>query len=1067
MGCASSSPADAELRLEVEKARCGSIVGKPMAQASETAEAPPIARQISDVPELRGAGDNVPRTSSAPTVPDREALQVAPRTISFDVLNQVQHMQRQLAMVNPIPALGLLEATELLARRLRTPLVSVMAFAPPDASGARAAVLLSAHGRGALVLEQWVVMEGRDWSAARVLEKAAAAGHDALEGAIVYSSDEAGDDLPRDWRALRQDAGLSSFAVALLGSPDAPLGALLVARPEAAEAAWWTIWLGVAATGLLHIVSAWQVAFTARMLQRLDGLEDRVDFIASLLQSASVYMLKSANLRMGLRLALLEESDRSKALVFRSRSQERSDVDMGPGGRGGDRRSSAVSQQLPLLDPGEPDVVAGEMAVAGTLLESAVTMLKARFVRDCTVYLQTCATPARDMFITAEEPVAAIVVVPLVVKEVAFGALYFTLEAPSDFTNLQEALLGFVASVTLMAHNKLAGYTRVLWGAVSEAQKVQSARLPKLDLSFGPRSGPISAGSLLPAPAGSKQRGGARGARGQGSAREGGSASGGGLLRLLDESDGEHSGTPYGSQASVDALVRGRPSLAEGVEEGDEEGGSEDDGGGAATGGSLAASSGAGGFGSNCVLGTVSSRRLSTEAMMRVVAGEIQRNRRAAHGAGAAAYASDLVLERPIGSGGFGAVYRGTWKKTTAAIKVFYARQSEREALKDAVEMAVLSTVNHPNIVQVYSCLTDMVEMPDNESMSASLSGSTGCMRPRYRKLLPGEEDGGPVCSIVVMEYCEHGSLRDAIKRGAFHRQMAGGMLGVDVRTVVEVLLEVAEAIRYLHSLKLLHCDVKIENILLKADITRALGFVPKLADFGLVKVLPGDGGYIRNRSGAGTVSYLAPECFEAGSRLTTGVDAYAFGILMYELYTGRRPYEGLTKDAIVSRVHKQQLRPHLPSATPAGYRGLAQRCWAHDPDARPRLDEVVAELSRIAEELNAGSAAAAAAAAAAAEQQHGAPPRAATPPPDAAALAQQQARAQAAAVSRQQADMAAHEAAAAATAARRAQRAGSSGSGGGGGGVPPRHSSRPSRRPRSVPVAAHEPQPRAVGAAP
>lgn len=43
---------------------------------------------------------------------------------------------------------------------------------------------------------------------------------------------------------------------------------------------------------------------------------------------------------------------------------------------------------------------------------------------------------------------------------------------------------------------------------------------------------------------------------------------------------------------------------------------------------------------------------------------------------------ADLTLERVIGSGGFGAVYRGTWKKTTAAIKVFYARSSEREALK-------------------------------------------------------------------------------------------------------------------------------------------------------------------------------------------------------------------------------------------------------------------------------------------------------------------------------------------------------------------------------------------------
>jgi hypothetical protein len=53
----------------------------------------------------------------------------------------------------------------------------------------------------------------------------------------------------------------------------------------------------------------------------------------------------------------------------------------------------------------------------------------------------------------------------------------------------------------------------------------------------------------------------------------------------------------------------------------------------------------------------------------------------------------------------------GAWKKITAAIKVFYPRASEREAMKDAVEMAVLTTVQHPCIVGMYSCLTDCIEM--------------------------------------------------------------------------------------------------------------------------------------------------------------------------------------------------------------------------------------------------------------------------------------------------------------------------------------------------------------------
>ena len=92
------------------------------------------------------------------------------------------------------------------------------------------------------------------------------------------------------------------------------------------------------------------------------------------------------------------------------------------------------------------------------------------------------------------------------------------------------------------------------------------------------------------------------------------------------------------------------------------------------------------------------------------------------------------------------------------AIKVLYARSCEREAMKDAVEMAVLSTVRHPNVVQVYSCMTEMVELADGGSLNSSSGGGGGggsgppaAMRPRFRRLFPGEDPEGTVCNIVVM----------------------------------------------------------------------------------------------------------------------------------------------------------------------------------------------------------------------------------------------------------------------------------------------------------------------------
>lgn len=111
----------------------------------------------------------------------------------------------------------------------------------------------------------------------------------------------------------------------------------------------------------------------------------------------------------------------------------------------------------------------------------------------------------------------------------------------------------------------------------------------------------------------------------------------------------------------------------------------------------------------------------------------------------------------------------------------------------------------------------------------------------------------------------------------------------------LQVLLEVAQALQHLHQHGLIHGDVKPENVLLKADSGRRCGFVTKLSDFGLVKMLR-DSYYVVNRSGAGTLSFLAPEQFTAGSKVTVKVDSYAFGVMMWEVYCARRAYGGMER---------------------------------------------------------------------------------------------------------------------------------------------------------------------------
>lgn len=122
-----------------------------------------------------------------------------------------------------------------------------------------------------------------------------------------------------------------------------------------------------------------------------------------------------------------------------------------------------------------------------------------------------------------------------------------------------------------------------------------------------------------------------------------------------------------------------------------------------------------------------------------------------------------------------------------------------------------------------------------------------------------------------------------------------------------QVLIEVAQAIQHLHSLKLIHCDIKPENVLLKSDGSKPIGFVTKLSDFGLAKLLR-ENYYIVNRSGSGTVTHLAPELFQVGSKLTTSVDTFSFGIMMWCVLEVAAWVLGMRRTAVVVASKRRRM---------------------------------------------------------------------------------------------------------------------------------------------------------------
>ena len=167
------------------------------------------------------------------------------------------------------------------------------------------------------------------------------------------------------------------------------------------------------------------------------------------------------------------------------------------------------------------------------------------------------------------------------------------------------------------------------------------------------------------------------------------------------------------------------------------------------------------------------------------------------------------------------------------------------------------------------------------------------------------------------MEYLAGKSLRTAIRDGTCG----------DIREKLGVARQIVSALAYVHSKGIIHRDVKPDNIRVGAGTV-------KLVDFGIAKSeelsLTGVGFTV------GTPYYMAPEQIR-GHKPTPQVDVYGFGVLLFELFTGTRPFEGQTVDEIFDRILHQPPDLALLVGLPVELRELIAGCTAKDPAARTR----------------------------------------------------------------------------------------------------------------------------------
>ena len=233
-------------------------------------------------------------------------------------------------------------------------------------------------------------------------------------------------------------------------------------------------------------------------------------------------------------------------------------------------------------------------------------------------------------------------------------------------------------------------------------------------------------------------------------------------------------------------------------------------------------------------------------------------------------------------------VYRGTDVKTgnQIAVKVLKDEFLDNEELvrRFKNESKAISILSHPNIVKVYDVsVTDKLQY-------------------------------------IVMEYVDGITLKEYLKQ-------RGGAL--TWKETVHFATQVLSALQHAHSKGIIHRDVKPQNIMLLAD-----GSI-KMMDFGIARFSRAQSQTVSDKA-IGSVHYISPEQAK-GERTDARTDIYSVGVMLYEMLSGRLPFDGdgAVSIAIMQISEKPKPLAEIAPKTPAGLRQITEKAMEKDPDKR------------------------------------------------------------------------------------------------------------------------------------
>lgn len=163
------------------------------------------------------------------------------------------------------------------------------------------------------------------------------------------------------------------------------------------------------------------------------------------------------------------------------------------------------------------------------------------------------------------------------------------------------------------------------------------------------------------------------------------------------------------------------------------------------------------------------------------------------------------------------------------------------------------------------------------------------------------------------------------------------------LRWLLKCLLEIVFGMEYLHSIGVVHGDLKCANVMCSSKTTDARGFVCKIADFGLART--SEGATDMHSSSPGTALFAAPERLSSGS-LGSHSDVYSFGMLAWHLVSMGSLAADLEEYQVRYQVVERGWRPPFPHQTPEFMQCIITRSWSDDRERRPCFAELRGILS-------------------------------------------------------------------------------------------------------------------------